>query len=232
MNQDTFREWSAEHICVAVVCDGMGGMNSGEVASELAADTFMSELRAFADEATAPHEAAQYSAPMVNAVLRAGAVIYERGATDPECDGMGTTLVAAAVAGYRACVANIGDSRAYHITERGIKRVTRDHSVVEEMVERGEITREQARVHPSRNLITRALGSVRGERPDIFEVDLARGDGLLLCTDGLTNVLTDAEICSVVRSALSAEFAVRSLIDTTIERGAPDNVTAVLMVTQ
>ncbi|MDR3209700.1 MAG: Stp1/IreP family PP2C-type Ser/Thr phosphatase [Oscillospiraceae bacterium] len=235
MNQDVFRIWESPGVCVFTVCDGMGGANSGEVASDIAAGTFMDAITAALAKPSVSAGGALASA-MSAAVVRAGEAVYERAISDPACDGMGTTLVAAAVVNGLAVVANVGDSRAYHISssaESGGARVTRDHSVVEEMIERGELTPEQARVHPSRNLITRALGSTRFERPDIFEARLEAGDKLLLCSDGLSNMLTDEELYEYVRQARPSGDpapAVTALMEEALGRGAPDNVTVALFV--
>ena len=227
-NQDTYaiaRCGQPERL-VAVVCDGMGGANGGSVASGLAVDTFCTELseRLRSDmTAQALHEALGVS------VAKANRVIYERAQTDLALRGMGTTLVAAVVEGERVSVCNVGDSRAYRISAGGITRITRDHSVVEEMIERGEITPAQARIHPSRNIITRALGPDEAVACDCFDLTLREGEKLLLCSDGLIVAREDDEILSVVQSSADPQDCVQTLIERTKQCGAPDNVTVVLV---
>jgi protein phosphatase len=141
---------------------------------------------------------------------------------------MGTTIVSAIVSGDSATVLNVGDSRAYHISNGSITQVTRDHSVVEDMVRRGDITREESKTHPNKNLITRALGTVPEVECDFFSVPLSSDDNLLLCSDGLSNVVSDQEMLYEVQNAESLEFACEKLLSIAISRGAPDNITIVL----
>jgi protein phosphatase len=129
----------------------------------------------------------------------------------------------------KAHIINVGDSRAYHVTSEGITRVTRDHSVVEDLISHGEITPEQARLHPQRNLITRALGAEKTVKADLYEIPVKEGDFLLLCTDGLTNLATDQEILYELLHGGPAEDCCGRLLDITLTRGAPDNVTVVLI---
>jgi protein phosphatase len=143
---------------------------------------------------------------------------------------MGTTLVGALVMGEYASIINVGDSRAYHITAEGIWRITKDHSLVQDMIDRGEIKREEAVTHPDRNLITRALGVEPGVLCDLFEIRIKKGESLLLCTDGLTNCLDEKLIWETVAlSNEGVEATCQKLIELAIEAGATDNVTAVLL---
>ena len=142
---------------------------------------------------------------------------------------MGTTMVAALVVGDRAYILNIGDSRCYLVRPEGITKVTRDHSVVEDLVARGQITPEQARQHPQKNLITRALGAESRLRADLFRQPMEHGDALLLCSDGLSNMVSDQELLYEVLHGGPAEDCCRRLLDIALSRGAPDNVTAVLL---
>ena len=139
-------------------------------------------------------------------------------------DGDGEALVVE----QTAYLLNIGDSRAYHINEDGITRLTRDHSVVEDMVARGDITPEEARTHPRKNLITRALGSEERIRADLYEKELQPGDFLLLCSDGLSNIVTDQELLYEAIHGGEPSDCCQRLLHITLSRGAPDNVTAVL----
>ena len=166
---------------------------------------------------------------MQSAAALANEEIFRRATTDEDCAGMGTTLVAALAGGEQAVILNEGDSRAYHISQAGILLVTRDHSLVEDMVERGELTREEARTHPHKNLITRALGAEPVLLADCFRQPLGQGEYLLLCSDGLSNVVTDQEILYEVIHGGEDETCCQRLLDITMHRGAPDNVTVVLI---
>ncbi len=204
---------------IALVCDGMGGARAGNVASTMAVELFMEEFLSAAggDEAR-----------MRQAAGRANREIFQRSLEDPECSGMGTTLVAVLAGEGEALVLNEGDSRAYHAGGETIARVTRDHSLVEDLIERGELTREQARTHPHKNLITRALGADAELMVDCFRQPLAPGESLLLCSDGLSNMLTDWELLEQV-NAPEPERCCERLLAQALERGAPDNVTVVLI---
>ena len=227
-NQDTyaFEAVGALGAVAAVVCDGMGGVQGGQLASTLAVSTFLED---FSSHAHAGLTTEEIRALMTAAAVRANRAIYERAQTGEEYRGMGTTLVAALASPEAAVLCNVGDSRAYHIGAEGIRRVTRDHSVVAEMVESGEITPEEARLHPNRTLITRALGPDPSMACDTYAVPLAKGDCVLLCTDGLTGTVLDDEICDAVRGAEDGAAALQRLLELAKSRGAPDNVTAILI---
>ena len=225
-NQDYYyMELVEPGIGLAIVCDGMGGAKSGNVASRLAVETFLSAMR----ESIPEHWRAEPEAVLSAAVEQANELVHYRAGIDPNCRGMGTTMVAALVIDGMAYLLNIGDSRAYLVREDGISRITRDHSVVEALVARGEITPEQARQHPQKNLITRALGADAKVQADLFRQKLAPGDTLLLCSDGLVNVVTDQEILYEVIHGGAREGCCQRLLDMTLSRGAPDNVTIVLL---
>jgi len=230
-NQDVFKTFSCEDkdIAVLVVCDGMGGANAGDVASELAADAFMEYMRKNIDDTNHEFTFSEIAEMMTNAVVVANSNVFRMSQQDEELTGMGTTLTAAVSASCGEVVVNVGDSRLYHVTSNKITQVTRDHSVVEDMIERGEITRNQARWHSSRNLITRALGTGMYEPPDIFFFRMNKGESIILCSDGLTDVVLDSEIqFELLKSATVREIC-ESLVDKALERGAPDNVTAVIL---
>ena len=225
-NQDTFAIETVGESLIAVVCDGMGGVEGGQVASSLAVETFMREIRALLREDMTAQQLRELSS---YCVAQANRAVHQRSVDDPACHGMGTTLVSAVVTARAAVVCNIGDSRAYLIRGGGIARITHDHSVVQTLVESGNITPEEARTHPNRNLITRALGPEESARCDAFEVPFSRGDRLLLCTDGLVVTARDAEICRAVCTGRNEEDSLERLIALAKARGAPDNVTAVLV---
>ncbi len=225
-NQDTFAVEQGEKLLIAVVCDGMGGAEGGQIASSLAVETFMKEIRALL---RADMTAGQLRELASFCVAKANTAVYQRALQDPTYQGMGTTLVGA-VAGERdAVICNIGDSRAYLIHNGEMTRITHDHSVVQTLVENGDITAEEARTHPNRNLITRALGPDETTLCDAFDVSFAHGDKILLCTDGLVVTATDEEICRIVCADKRAEEKLDDLIALAKAQGAPDNVTAVLI---
>ena len=225
-NQDSYHiELLAEDMALGIVCDGMGGAKAGNVASQLAVETFLETAKAQPPEQwrNEPEALLHFAAEQAN-----GAVHF-RANVDVDCRGMGTTMVAALVVGDRAYILNIGDSRCYLVRPEGITKVTRDHSVVEDLVARGQITPEQARQHPQKNLITRALGAESRLRADLFRQPMEHGDALLLCSDGLSNMVSDQELLYEVLHGGPAEDCCRRLLDIALSRGAPDNVTAVLL---
>ena len=225
-NQDTFAVEQGEKLLIAVVCDGMGGAEGGQIASSLAVETFMKEIRALL---RADMTAGQLRELASFCVAKANTAVYQRALQEPAYQGMGTTLVSA-VAGERdAVICNIGDSRAYLIHNGEMMPITHDHSVVQTLVENGDITAEEARTHPNRNLITRALGPDETTLCDAFDVSFAHGDKILLCTDGLVVTATDEEICRIVCADKRAEEKLDDLIALAKAQGAPDNVTAVLI---
>jgi protein phosphatase len=225
-NQDAFATMLDEdrRIAVFIVCDGMGGAQAGNIASSMAADSFMESVKRSVDNGAGGDAAAMLSA----AVASANTAVYDKSAGDESCAGMGTTLVAAAVTRDGCTVVNIGDSRAYKITGDAIYQVTKDHSVVEEMIDRGDITRMEAKEHPKKNLITRALGTNADEPPDIFRPELNEGDFLLLCSDGLSNIVEEREMFYEIAYSRDIRESCERLIALALSRGAPDNVTAVL----
>ena len=222
-NQDAYAARQLEDgRIIAVVCDGMGGARAGNVASTMAVELFMKEFLNRVGDAREEER-------MQRAAALANQEIFQRSIREEECTGMGTTLVAAQVGEREAVILNEGDSRAYHINQDGIVLITRDHSLVEDLVERGELTREQARTHPHKNLITRALGAEPVLMADCFRKELLPGDYLLLCSDGLSNVVGEQEMLYEVIHGGEAESCCQRLLEIALNRGAPDNVTAVLV---
>ena len=211
---------------ICVVCDGMGGAAAGQVASSIAAETFLREMEAGLSAETTSEQLQNLSA---QAVAAANHAIRAYAEANPECQGMGTTLVSAAIRGDMAVLCNVGDSRAYRITAEDITRVTKDHSLVESMVDRGDITAEEARRHPKRNLITRALGPDGDSACDVYITTLADGQFLLLCTDGLVDTVSDQEILFEIIHGDSVDTCLQRLLAIAKANGAPDNVTAVLL---
>ena len=227
-NQDTYQIVQLDRYTVlAVLCDGMGGAKSGNIASALATDVFVQEVRRV-HKPSMSHEQVQQM--LTSAVKLANFTVYDQSHQFEEFDGMGTTLVAAYVTGKKATVVNVGDSRCYLINQDGIRQVTRDHSLVELMVERRELTPEQARTYPGKNYITRAIGTENMVECDVFQVKLDRGNALLLCSDGLSNTMDDQEILFEVVHGVNKQYCCQRLLDIAKMRGAPDNVTSVLVL--
>ena len=211
---------------LCVVCDGMGGAKSGNVASTLALDVFVQEVKRTWTAGMKPDKVDN----MLRAAVKlANFTVFDQSMQFPEFSGMGTTLVAVLIHGNQATVINVGDSRAYCVDPEGISRLTKDHSVVQLMVERGELTPERARTYPGKNLITRAIGTESMVDCDIFHLSLKRGDCLLLCSDGLSNMMDDQEILFEVAHGINKQYCCQRLLDIAKNRGAPDNVTSVLV---
>lgn len=227
-NQDAYRieqlDWGTG---LCVVCDGMGGAKSGNVASTLAVEVFVEEVHRCWNRSMDQEKIDQM---LRGAVKLANFTVYDQSAQFPEFDGMGTTLVAALVRGKTATVVNVGDSRAYAIDESGIVQITRDHSLVQLMVDRGELQPEAAKTYPGKNYITRAIGTEPVVMCDVFHRDLNKGDFLLLCSDGLSNVMDDQEILFEVAHGVNKKLCCKRLLNIAKNRGAPDNVTSVLIL--
>ena len=222
-NQDAFSIRTLDDgRIIALVCDGMGGARAGNVASSMAVELFMEQ---FLKEGGASGDEER----MERAADLANRQVFQRSTQEADCAGMGATLVAALAGGQEAVILNEGDSRAYHVNEDGIVLITRDHSLVEDLVERGELTRDQARCHPHKNLITRALGAEPVLMADCFRQPLSPGDYLLLCSDGLSNVVDEQEMLYEVIHGGEAETCCQRLLEVALDRGAPDNVTVVLI---
>lgn len=204
-----------------IVADGMGGHKAGDYASMHTVDRFVEVIRELGEEHGVQDA-------INEAVTAANAYIYQRSRENSNLSGMGTTLVLASCIGNEAIVANIGDSRLYLVND-AMTQITRDHSLVEEMVTLGGIDREMARNHPDKNIITRAVGVKEKVAADFFEVDLTKGDKLLLCSDGLTNMLRDEEIYQIIQENKELEQAAKALIDAANENGGRDNIAVVLV---
>ena len=201
-------------------------MKSGNIASSLAVDVFSQEIQRTWTPNMEWDKADQI---LKSAVKLANFTVYDQARQFEEFDGMGTTLVAAFIRGRQASFVNVGDSRAYLINQKGITQVTRDHSVVQLMVDRGELTSEMAKNYPGKNLITRAVGTESMVSCDVFRRELSKGDFLLLCSDGLSNMMDDQEILFEVVHGVNKERCCKRLLDIAMSRGCPDNVTCVLV---
>jgi len=202
---------------IFVVADGMGGAQAGEVASRAAADAFDIDLPQSPPEQV-----------LRETILAANRRIHELAREDPSRAGMGTTLTAAIVNAEREEVAigHVGDSRAYRLRGGRLEQLTRDHSLVEEMRRKGQLTDAQAEDHPQRSIITRALGPEPEVEPDVHTVSAAPGDVFLICSDGLTTMLGEAQIAKLIAGATTMQAAVRALVEEANRAGGRDNITA------
>lgn len=226
-NQDTYQVESLDrNTLLCVVCDGMGGAKSGNVASTLAADVFVQEVKR---SWVSDMEQEKIDRMLMGAVKLANFTVYDQSRQFEEFAGMGTTLVAALIRGRSITIVNVGDSRAYNIDRDGVNQLTRDHSLVQMMIDRGELTPERARNYPGKNLITRAIGTEGVVNCDVFHWDASGGDCLLLCSDGLSNMVDEQEILFEVVHGLRKQQCCESLLNIAKNRGAPDNVTCVLV---
>ncbi len=226
-NQDAYQIMSLDkNTLLCVVCDGMGGAKSGNVASTLALDVFTQQVK---DSWTPDMDPEQLDQMLNGAVKLANFTVYDQARQFEEFDGMGTTLVALLIQGKKATIVNVGDSRAYLIDGDGIKQVTTDHSLVQMMIARKELTPEKAKHYPGKNLITRAIGTEPQVACDIFHRKVEKGACFLLCTDGLSNLMDDQEILFEVVYGQDKSQCCERLLDIVKKRGAPDNVTAVLV---
>ena len=232
-NQDSFiiEKCDAKDCLVVALCDGMGGAKAGGLASQLSNKAFVSYI--YAKLTSRVNRALDFQKILRDACAEANGVAYEYSQFDEEYNGMGTTIVGGVVkSNGNGYIINVGDSRAYHISRRldCITQITRDHSLVEDLVEYGAITKEQAKTHPQRNVITRALGSEAQVDADYFEFSLQGGDFLLLCSDGLSNIVSDEEILAYAKEYPEPELLCRSLMSKALNRGAGDNVTVLAVM--
>ncbi len=221
MNQDYF--YSSEEPVgslpnLFVVADGMGGHNAGEFASRYAVETMVNTAK--------NTEKTDTIGILTECVSNANASLWAYAGAHDEMRGMGTTLVAAVLDGRRLVTVNVGDSRLYVIGD-GIRQITEDHSLVQEMVRMGEMDRESARTHPDRNIITRAVGADRKVQTDVFETVLEPGDRILLCSDGLTNMVEDQRILQVMNGEGDLTSKTESLVELANRNGGKDNITVI-----
>lgn len=201
-----------------VVADGMGGHNAGEVASALAVE-YILRLKGKSD----------FRRALKRAVEQANRALLDMAGKDPNCSGMGTTLAVLYIKDDKAVIGHIGDSRVYQWRQGELRRLTRDHSLVEELVANGGITAEQARNHPQRNILTRALGTPNLPEIELVELPIEAGDRFLLCTDGLSGPLSDEEIAAVISEDKSPQELADSLVEQANGKGGPDNVTIIVV---
>ncbi|NLL63175.1 MAG: Stp1/IreP family PP2C-type Ser/Thr phosphatase [Ruminococcaceae bacterium] len=223
-NQDSYAAGEFQNgVAWAVVCDGMGGNAGGNIASSTA-------VKSIAERITSGYRDKMTSSSIKNllvaAITNANYEIFDLAKTNEEMVGMGTTVVVAIVTNNAAYIAHAGDSRAYLVSKSKIKQITKDHSLVQDMVEKGEISPDEAKTHPRKNLITRALGVDEEVKVDFTVEDMNEEDVLLICTDGLTNFVDTTDIYRTICDAKDSDFA-ETLVNMANENGGGDNITVV-----
>jgi len=211
---------------LVIVCDGMGGAKSGNIASKMAVEVFSEEIRR---TVRSNMKQDRIDSMLQDALELANKAVFEQSQLSEEYKGMGTTLVAALFQKDHVTFVNVGDSRAYLFNQEGVECVTTDHSLVELMVQRGELTREAAKNHPGKNLITRAVGTESSVICDLYHRHLVKGDSVLLCSDGLSNLMSDQEILFEVVHGVNKNDCCQRLMKIANYRGSPDNVTVALI---
>lgn len=205
-----------------IVADGMGGHKAGDYASRECVNSVVG----FIEEHT---ECYTPISLLEKAITTANDNINEKSNNNPDLEGMGTTIVAATIVDNTMYVANVGDSRLYLIKDEKMEQITEDHSLVEEMVKRGEISATDARMHPNKNIITRALGANKDVNVDFFEIEVDKDDKILLCSDGLTNMVEEQEIVDVVNCNNDMDKVVKKLVQKANQYGGKDNISVVLV---
>ncbi len=198
----------------AVVADGMGGHNGGEIASAMAVEEIKKSI--------------SQGVGLTEAISNANTAVYKKSRENPELLGMGTTIVLCQVLSDRINIAHVGDSRAYLFRQGKLQKLTKDHSIVQQLIDSGTITEEQAKYHPQRNLITRAVGTENTIVSDTVTQEIEEGDSILICSDGLSSYVEESEITSILKTGKSSEI-ILNLIDAANKAGGKDNVTAVLI---
>lgn len=223
-NEDTFRFGEFDDgVSWAVVCDGMGGASGGQVASSLAADMVSTKIQKCYNKLMTERSIENL---LLSAITSANLIVFDKSEEDTSLSGMGTTIVACVIKENYACVAHVGDSRAYFIHNGEISQITKDHSLVQEMLDNGQITEEEFKHHPNKNIITRALGVGEKIEIDFNHLVLESEDVILLCTDGLSGSVSDEKILELYNTSEFENLAA-CYIKQANENGGPDNITAV-----
>ncbi len=223
LNEDSFfvSKPDSKGTVLAIVADGMGGHNAGEVASGKAVGILQNDI--FKETNMSAKDV------LIKAVGDANQEIYEMSINKENLSGMGTTITACVAMENSVTAVQVGDSRLYLIRKDKISQITKDHSLVEMLVENGTITKEEAKNHPQKNIITRAVGTDKTVEADIYEFSVKKGDTVLLCSDGLVNMVDDEEILSVIKSAKTLDAAANTLVSQAEKAGGTDNITVILI---
>ncbi len=224
INQDYYSiPNSDDNLQLFILADGMGGYNGGEVASKLAIESAKSYIENNFDQIE--HNKEAIIELIKNAIEYANMVVFEKSKQEPNLEGMGTTLDICFIYNSKVYIGHVGDSRVYRIRGEIIRKLTKDHSYVQQLVEDGKITREEANHHPKKNMLTKALGCMAYVEPDLRARNYEEGDILVMCSDGLTNMVDEKDIYKVVKE--NPEIAPKVLVDLANEAGGYDNITVV-----
>jgi protein phosphatase len=202
-----------------VVADGMGGHNAGEIASKIAVETIMRHIEQLKEP--------NVEEELINAVKIANTEIYSKSKQSLDYAGMGTTITASLILNDYIYIANVGDSRCYIVKKNEIMLITKDHSLVQELVDSGAITEEEAKIHPSKNIITRALGTSKDIEVDIYKIESYDITDILLCTDGASNVLSNEELLNIIKNNDVSEVC-NNIFSKSLEMGSRDNISVIL----
>lgn len=228
-----------DSVCLFTVCDGMGGASAGETASATACSVYHSTLtNALSTHLTSAHLLTPLNAKLckrllVEAVNEANGAVYKLSKNDPALEGMGTTLVSVLLVNKTAYIVNVGDSRAYYYKDGELCQITKDHSYVQYLVDNGMILPDEAESHPHKNLITRSVGTSAQITPDLFALDIRRTEAILLCSDGLTNMVSEAEIAQVIGDPdVDISHKAERLVAKANSHGGTDNITALVVSTR
>jgi len=223
LNEDAYyvSEPNSSGMVLAIVADGMGGHNAGEIASGKAVGIVQKDVVAQSDKSA--------KEILVKAVDDANREIYEMSKNKKSLSGMGTTMTACVAENNNVTAVQVGDSRLYRIRKDSITQITKDHSLVEMLVENGEITKEEAKSHPQKNIITRAVGTDKTVESDVYEFKTKKDDVILLCSDGLVNMVEDETILSIINTSKSLEEAANNLVLNAETAGGTDNITVILI---
>ncbi|MBE6811614.1 MAG: Stp1/IreP family PP2C-type Ser/Thr phosphatase [Ruminococcaceae bacterium] len=226
LNEDSCNSGSfSDSFAWAIVCDGMGGALAGEIASKTAVDFIADRIRR-AYRRDMSETAAGYL--LTTAIIASGILIHDDSEKNAEHKGMGTTVVACIALKNTLVCANVGDSRGYLLSKHGLRQITHDHSLVQELIDAGKLSEHDAEFFPHRNVITRVLGADEYVDVDIFTVPFTAHDRFLLCTDGLTNMVSDARVAEILKSS-ALEEVVNKLINEANENGGKDNITVAVI---
>ncbi|ADK14329.1 MULTISPECIES: Stp1/IreP family PP2C-type Ser/Thr phosphatase [Clostridium] len=219
LNEDFVDFYNGKNFNLYVIADGMGGHNAGEVASKIAVETTISYMKS--------NETSNMEEDLLKAVSVANDKIYELSISNSQFGGMGTTITVCLVKDKDMIVANVGDSSCYVVKYDGITKVTKDHSLVQQLVDEGSITEEEAAIHPNKNIITRALGTNKSVKVDIFKVNLEDVNRVIMCTDGLSNGVNMNEMYDIIMNN-NNEDACKQLIELSKLRGGKDNISVIV----
>lgn len=208
---------------LAVIADGMGGHNAGDVASELAISEFQKYFTAYNPDVVKAKDWLTYTFQSINQT------IARHSAMNTGCEGMGTTLIAGLFEEGEVIIAHVGDSRVYHVSKESVKQITRDHSYVNVLIDSGEINEEQAKTHPKKNVLMKAIGTERTVQPDFYEVEFTQNSYFLFCTDGLSNKVTESFMQSLLFSDKTLQEKGQDLVEEANQSGGEDNISLILL---